>query len=397
MGLGKTAGVLVSVLGFALAHPALAASDVSDSPVQSNTATGSTAAKVAATQTATIIGNSASSGFSGGGFAPSGGGGGFSPSGGGGGGFSPSGGSGGGFSPSGGGGQGSGGGFSPSGGGQGQGGVGGRPGGGAKVIPITGKSGGGAAATMGAWAQGLWSTIDKSEAALKTKGDVYNAVAGFDARSQHLVGGVALGYENIDLKTLYNDGSYKANGYTVAPYGAITLTPKWTLDGAVGYTWLDYETSRQNNAVTGSFDGSRWFVSSNLTGSFAAGNWRYQPKLGAIYMMESQNAYTDSSGEAVVGSSFSIGKATGGSKVGYAFGSLLPYVKVMGEWDFDTPNAVQKSNGQLSDVSTGGAVAGLGVEYGSGRATASLEVNDNSVLREDLSVWSTVARVRWEF
>lgn len=363
----------VGALGLTLllSLPASAASDVSNNSAQSNQATGSTAAKVAATQTATIISNSATSGFTGG----------FS-----GGGFAPSGGGGGGFSPSGGG---SGGGFSPSGGSPGK--------QGSLDARMTGKSGGGAGAQTGLWMQGLWSNIDKSEAFLETQGNVYSVVTGLDRRSKHLVGGLALGYEHINLDTVYNNGTYRADGYTVAPYGAITLSPQWTLDGSTGYTWLNYDTSRQNGAVTGSFDGGRWFVSSNVTGGFTSGNWRYQPKLGALYMKESQNGYTDSTGAAVESNAFAIGRVSGGGKMGYALGTVLPYAKLMGEWDFKTPNPVVKSNGQESEISTGGGVGGLGVEVNTRGLTTSLEVNNNSVFRQDLDVWSTVARFRLEF
>lgn len=390
---------------------AWAASDVSNNSNQSNVATATVAASVASSQASTIISSAAtggiaagSGGFSvggGGGFSPSGGGGGFSPSGGGGG-FSPSGSGG---SPSSGGGSG---GFSPSGGGSGSsgtggsgpssGGDGGNKGKTSFNMRLSGASAGDGGAATGLWAQGLWANVNKAEASLQMRGNVYNVMGGIDHRFDNgVLVGLAVGYENVDMVTKFNSGTYRNQGVTVSPYAAVTLSPTWTVDAAICHTWLGYDTMRQSGAVNGTFGGERWMGSTNLTGAFAAGNWRFQPKTGLLYTRENQNAFVDSTGVSVASNSFDLGRLTAGSKVGYAFDGLLPYAKLMGEWDFVRPGAVMKSNGQWSHVDDGGGVAGLGVEVNRGGLTASLEVDNTSVFRRDLDVWATIARLRWEY
>jgi len=421
--------VLLSALAFGTPTVAFAASDVSNSGSQAVTATATVAASVAATQTATIISGAATGGFTAGGVGgfSAGGTGGFSGgSTGGSGGFSggSTGGSGG-FGTGGGNGSGgsSGGGTGGSGGNgngnEGGNGNGGFNGGGnnpskpqsynlqdddQKVAQgtfntrLTGHNAGDPGNATGVWGQGLYAHIDKSEPGLQMKGNVYNAALGVDRRfHEKYLAGVALAYENVDIDTSFNSGTYKDTGLSLMPYGAITLTPAWTLDASFGYTWLNYDTTRQNGAVTGSFDGHRWSYSGNLTGGYAYDNWRFQPKVGLLYTTETHDSYLESGGSSVGASSTSLGRLSGGGKVGYAIGDFLPYVKAIGEWDFEHPGAVQKSNGQWSIVDDHGGVAGLGFEYTSRGSTASLEVDNTSVLRRDTDVWAIIGRVRYEW
>ncbi len=196
--------------------PARAASDVSNNSTLSNQAVASVVASVASSQTATIISSAATGGFTGsGGFSGSGG-------------FN-SGGSGG-F-----GGGGGNGGFGGGGSSGGTGGNGGTDGNGAKLnmndLPpaISGRAGGTEDSPNGVWMQALWAGINRNEADLAMRGNVYNALGGVD----HLFDGMyrvglAMGYERVRLHTMYNQGTYNSDGFSLSPYGAITLSPTWT-------------------------------------------------------------------------------------------------------------------------------------------------------------------------
>lgn len=404
---------------------ALAASDVSNSGSQSNTVTATVAASVAATQTATIISGAATGGISFGGVGGSGGfgtggsggfgtggSGGFGGGAGGSGGFGTGGSGGfgtggsGGFGGGAGGGGGTGGtggsgGFAPG----GEGGQGGGQGGGSSRGPsgsfntrAMGVAGGAEPSDTGLWGQVLWAHVDKTEQFLEMKGQVGNGLLGIDHRfgDRYLVG-LAAGYEAVDIDTQFNNGTYKAGGITVAPYVAVNLTPTWVLDASVAYTWLDYDTSRNWGAATASFSGYRVMGSGNLTGGYAVGNWRFQPRLSLLYTSEHQNSHRESDGSEVGNISVRLGRFSGGSKVGYDLGDgVLPYVKLVGEWDFLRPGAVQKTATMLSSVDDGGAVGGLGVEVNRGGVTGSLEVDNNSMFRQDLDVWAVIARLRWD-
>lgn len=390
---------LVVALGMITASPAFAGgSTVSNSSQLSNQAVGSAAAGVASSQTATIISAGATGGFSAGGAGgfSTGGSGGFSaPAGGGSGGFTPGGG---GSAPSGSGGSG---GFSP-GGGEGGGGTTGpsaAPSGPTSFnYRADGKASGSDEARTGFWTQALVANVNKTEAFMQMRGNAYDALFGIDRRYfDRYVVGLAAGYEYDDMKTTFNQGTYKSQGPMVAPYIAVNVTPAWVFDVSAGYAWLSYDTARQNNAVRGSFDGARTFASSDLTGGYSHQNWRFQPKLSITFSHEQQNSFTDSTGAAVGRNYFELGRLSGGGKAGYAVGNLLPYIKLLGEWDFRHSAAVLKSNGQMSEVDDGGGVAGLGVELNRGGHTGSLEVDYNSLGRQDLDVWMLIGRYHYAF
>ena len=360
----------VAVAGLAVAGPAMAASDVSNNQGVANQAISAVTAPVASSQTASLIGSAIGNAL-GGGFSV-GGAGGFT--GGGSGGFSPS--------PSGG--------FSPGG-----------SGGPTSMLMNTretGKAGGGSPAKFGLWAQGAWVNIDKTEAALAMDGNIYNVVGGLDYKfNSRVLAGLALGGEWTDITTKFNNGTFKDTGVTLAPYVGVTLTPHWGWDLSVGHTWLSYDVKSNSGATTGSFDGNRWFGASNFTGNYAVKRWILSPKVGVMYLKESQDAYTDSRGGANASNDILFGNVTGGGKVGYAFNNFVPYAKLMGEWDFKQPSAVLKSNGQMSAVDDAGATAAVGIDIFKGPISGTLEGAYNSIGRTALDVWQTTARIRYQF
>jgi hypothetical protein len=407
-----TAKTLAALVGGAMAcvvsTPVWAASDTSNSGSTSVQATTAVAAPVASGQTASII-SSAIGGALGGGFAPSGGvGGGFAPSGGG---FAPSGGgTGGGFAPSGGGTGGA------PGGGPG-GGPGGAPGGGPggapgdkgssiqpQTIPfastrqMTGRAGGSNEAKAGFWVQGTGSHVSKTEPFLKMHGNVYNLVSGLDYKiTDWMMAGVALSYELTQIKTAYNNGTFDGSGVSVAPYVGFTLSPNWTWDISAGYGWLKYDVSRTNGAITGNYDSQRVFGASNVMGSYAVGILRLQPRLGIQYSREHQDAFTETGNTRIAPGSTALGRSTIGSKIGYAAGDGIPYVKILGEWDFVTPKSVLKGNNAMSTNDRLGGVIGVGYEHYIGSFIGSAELNYNSLGRSDLDLWTMTLRTRWDF
>lgn len=387
-----TLGALV--LGAGALQPAHAASDVSNTPTLSNKATGSVAASIASSQASTIISTAATGGFTAGtgGFS-AGGAGGFGA--GGTGGFS-------------GGGTGGTGGFS-GGAGAGNGGTGGsgtngpnRPQAMNFRLNGGGESGGDGPSRNGVWAQALWADVDKTEKYLNMHGNVYNVMGGFDHRfNDRVLAGLAFGYENVDFTTTFNTGKYKDEGETLSPYLAFTLSRNWTVDGAVSYSWLSYDSRRTDTSgsvFSSSFKGNRFAASGTMTGNFVVGeNWRLQSKTQLLYSFEHQDSYVESSLAAVDANAFALGRLSTGGKFGYDINGVLPYVKAMAEWDFRTPPAVLKINQQLSEVDHGGGVLGLGVELNRGPLSGSIEADYNSLGRQDLSVWALIGRFRWEF
>lgn len=359
---------LVAVAALALPGTAFAASDVSNSGGSSRQATTSVAAPIASSQTAGLISSAIGGGF----VTPGGAGGGFVTPGGSGGGFAPSGGTG----------------------------TNGQQGSSLPFMSTRGMAGGGGASKLGVWTQGTYSRIDKSESGLEMTGNVYNAVVGTDYKiTDRYMVGVALSWEHTDLDTGYNNGTFTGSGISAVPYFGITLTPNWTLDVSGGYGWLSYDTDRNNGAVSGSYNARRTFATGNLTGSFAHDNWRFQPKATVSYIHEFQDGYTERGGAnaSVDSDTIEFGRMSGGTKIGYAIGDGVPYIKLMGEWDFLKPGSVTKASGQVSSSSDGGGVIGLGYEIYKGDFIGSIEANYNSLFREDLDLYTVALRARYTF
>ncbi|WP_428245583.1 autotransporter outer membrane beta-barrel domain-containing protein [Ferrovibrio sp.] len=355
----------LAVTGLMAAAPAFAASDVSNSPSVANQAVTSVAAPIASAQTASLISGAISGGV-GGGFTPSGGGGGFSP-GGGGGGFSPSGGTTGPTSS-----------------------LSGRE---------TGRAGGAGDKKFGAWMQGSYASIENSQAGLQMDGNVYNLVGGLDYKlSDRALIGLALGYENLDLTTTFNTGTTKSDGLSIIPYFGFKLNNTWSFDASGGYGMLNYDVTRTNNTIRGSYDAERWFVSGNLNGAYAAGRWRFLPTVGVMYLEEKSDAYTESTGAAVGTATTKLGRLSFGGNVGYAFNSVMPYVKVLGEYDFEKNAPVAIGNGTFSNDDKLGAQLGLGINFfGSNSISGNVEAAYLTAGRQDLDVWTVLARLRTTF
>lgn len=350
--------------GLLAAAPAMAASDVSsgnatNNPAQSQVAVSGTTAPAAATQTAGLIAGAASNAV----VIPPAGGGGVTPAG-----------------------------VTP---------AGGTPVGNISLMNSrdAGRAGGAGDKKFGAWLQGAYTSVDNTQAGLQFDGDVFNLVGGLDYMvNDRVVVGLALGYETLDLTTTFNAGTIEADGFGISPYIGVALNKTWSWDAVAGYTWLNYDTTRNSNAVRGSFDATRWFVASNLTGNYAMGRWRLMPKVGVLYLEEKADAYADSTGGTIGSVTTKLGRVSAGARFGYAFNSVMPYVKIMGEYDFEKNGPVRLANGTFSNDDDMGAQLGLGFDfYGSNTFSGNVEAAYLSAGRADLDVWTATARLRVKF
>ncbi len=297
-------------LGLLASTSAFAASDVSNSGAEARQATTAVAAPIASSQTASLIGSAISSGI--GGFSGGGAGGGFAPSGGTGGGFAPSGGQTSSLD---------------------------KPMGNTTTFANSreqGRAAGNGDKRWGAWMMGAYTAIENTQAGLQMDGSVYNLVGGLDyAINDRVVVGVSVGYESLDLDTAFNRGTVENDGFSVIPYVGIALNNTWSVDLAGGMSWLNYDVSRAGNTVTGAYDAERWLVSANLNGNYGFGRLRVLPKIGVLYLEEESDGYRESTGANVAGGKTKLGRLSAGGKVGYAFDSVMPFVKLIGEYDFD--------------------------------------------------------------
>lgn len=266
----------------------------------------------------------------------------------------------------------------------------------------TGRNAGAVDKPFGIWVQGAYTNVDNGQTGAAFDGSIVNLLAGFDYKlNDRLVIGISGTYETIDIDTnsfSSGRGSLENDGMGIAPYIGFKLTNQWTADLTAGYSWLSYDSSRSGNAVHGSFDATRWFANGSLNGTYSVGSFRLLPKVGVLYMEEDQDGYRETNGTSVAGNTITLGRAYAGGRVGYAMGTMMPYLKLIGEWDFEHPDSLAIGNGTFTNDEDFGAQVGVGVDFFSaGPLSGTVETSYNSLGRDDLDVWSVLGRLRLRF
>lgn len=264
---------------------------------------------------------------------------------------------------------------------------------------MVGRAAGGKEVRFGAWIQGSYTWIDNTQSGGEFDGNVTNILAGLDYKANdRMVIGVSAGYENTDIDTTFNRGTFEGDGLSVAPYLGLNLTPNWSASASIGYSDLSYDSRNGTLGRTGSFDAERWFGSVGLDGNYRFNKVRISPTIGVLYMEESQDSYTDSAGGFVASQKIKLGRISAGGTVGYLMGRVEPYAKLVGEYDFERPDAVTLGNGQLSHNDDMGAIVGVGMNIQlTDTMTGNVEGSYNTLGREDIDVYATKARLQWTF
>jgi len=263
----------------------------------------------------------------------------------------------------------------------------------------SGRAAGAADKRFGAWLQGDYTSLEYNRTVLAFDGTAYSMLAGLDYKAtDRLLLGVALGYESADITTTYNAGTLEGTGFGITPFMGFALNNTWSLSAYANYTMLEYDMTRTGNTIRGSYDATRWFMGGGLDGNYAVGRFRLMPTVGVLYLEEKSDAYRESTGANVAGSTTKLGRLSFGGSVGYAFESLMPYVKLVGEYDFEHPDEVSIGNGQFTQVETFGGSAAVGVRFfGASGVSGHVEGGYKSLGREDLNVWTVGGRVRMAF
>jgi outer membrane autotransporter protein len=186
---------------------------------------------------------------------------------------------------------------------------------------------------------GQFKVRDTSGSGNDVKGDGANVLLGFDRRiAPNTVVGVTTGYErlNSDVATLAASASYKGEtigGYIVQGFGNVRF------DAALDWTHLDYDTA--TGATGGSYGGSRWRVTSGLTGHYMLGGFALQPSASVRVAFERDSAWTDTAGNAVAANNATFGRTALGALVARPLPTssgwiILPYAGAYADWVFSS-------------------------------------------------------------
>lgn len=267
-----------------------------------------------------------------------------------------------------------------------------------------GQAAGGANKGFGLWARGAWTTMENDEAGGEFDGNVVNVTLGGDYKlNSNAVIGLSAGWENMDIDTTFNAGTYEGQGYTVAPYVGLKLSDQLQVSATAGYSQIDYDVKRTTNGtVTGSTDSDRYFGAANVSytidpAAHGVNGLRVTPEGGVLWVTEKQASYVDSTGTTVAENKTDLGRLKAGVTVGYRIDAIEPFASAAGEWDFQRGDSVDLGNGRFSNVAEYGAEFGLGVNFlASDMVSGSLE-GKTSQFREDFSSYSVTGRVRIDF
>jgi hypothetical protein len=212
------------------------------------------------------------------------------------------------------------------------------------------------------------------------KGTQLDTLAGLSRRvTPDLLIGVFGGYEHFSYSSAAFSGSLSGEGWTAGAYLSWRFAPHLRFDAAGA--WSDVLANEFSGTTSGNFMGNRWLTSGGITGTYGWHAFVLEPSARVYAVWEQDNPYTDSTGTAQAGNSFSTGRASGGVKVSYPFAwttavDLAPYVGLYGDYYFTGEAAAAgltttpllqgwgaRTIGGFAAVFRGGAQLSAGGEY----------------------------------
>jgi Autotransporter beta-domain. len=276
---------------------------------------------------------------------------------------------------------------------------------------------------LGIWVSGAYSSVEDEVTSTAFDGDVYSTFGGIDYKvTPRTLLGVSVGYENVDIDTKFNahpttgaKGNLDGDGYTVAPYVGVQLTPNANASLTGGYSKLEYDTLRYDpisgNSITGSTDADRYFVSAAVTGTHKLrGNWNLHGKVSAFYADEEKDAFTET--EAVNGNTIAqgsvdnqFGQASLDARLGYATRYAEPYALAAVDFDFSKDEAPVGTGTSLAPAQQKSALddSDFGARFGGGlnfRLGSNMTGNVEAYtveFRDDYSEYTVTGGLRLNF
>jgi len=156
------------------------------------------------------------------------------------------------------------------------------------------------------WGHGSFTSVDNDHvngtSDSRYDGDVWGYNIGLDYRfADALIAGLSLGYNDTDLTTSFNNGSYQETGWVASPYVIYRPIENLTIAGEAGYGMGDIDVTRDNGAVSGNTDSDIWYAA--LTTSYRVRPVEtlpvsLTPSLAFLAARKTVDAYTESNGTA---------------------------------------------------------------------------------------------------
>ncbi|WP_417811359.1 autotransporter outer membrane beta-barrel domain-containing protein [Thalassospira alkalitolerans] len=169
---------------------------------------------------------------------------------------------------------------------------------------IDGRSALASASPITVWGHGSYTSVDNDynngTQDNRYDGDVWGYNIGADYRfDNNIVAGLSLGYNDTDLTTTFNDGTYQENAWVISPYAIISPTENLSIVTEAGYSQGNIDVTRNNDAVNGSTDSAMWYAS--LKGIYAYRPMQdtpltLSPSVSLLAARKTIDSYTESDG-----------------------------------------------------------------------------------------------------
>ncbi|MFH1804476.1 MAG: autotransporter outer membrane beta-barrel domain-containing protein [Pseudomonadota bacterium] len=169
---------------------------------------------------------------------------------------------------------------------------------------IDGRSAFAATTPFTVWGHGSFTAVDNDHVNGTTDsrydGDVWGYNIGLDYRfADALIAGLSLGYNDTDLTTAFNNGSYQETGWVASPYAIYRPLANLSIVAEAGYGMGDIDVTRDNDAISGNTDSDIWYAA--VTTSYRVRPIdtlpaSLTPSLGFIAARKTVDAYRESDG-----------------------------------------------------------------------------------------------------
>jgi outer membrane autotransporter protein len=259
-----------------------------------------------------------------------------------------------------------------------------------------GLSAGDMSKTKGFWANIASSDLEDSNTSTESDTDITTFITGFDQKlNEQILVGISLTYEDVAVKSYFNNGSLNSDGFTLAPYIAYSINDSLAVYAVLGYGLINYDQDKNNGSASSDLDADRSFAEINLMAFQSFDRVIFNERIGYLYTHESQDSYTEYnlSGSSVkIGSnSITFSQLKVNLEISYAGDELEPYFDLGYYYDTD----YEKVSGVKNDRNGGDYTLGLRLnlsEQLSGDISATQNFN-----RHKLNETSFSATLRYNF
>jgi hypothetical protein len=215
------------------------------------------------------------------------------------------------------------------------------------------------------WIKGRWSKIKDDRGNIDDETDFGIIYLGADYRfREDLMIGVMGQYDWFDETATGLNLQAEGKGWMIGPYLVTRLKDALTMDLRLAWGQSDNKINPLGT-YWDDYEGERWQIAGNLTGSFNHGKWLIAPALGLNYFKDIQESYVDNNGFTIAEQSNELGTLSFGPKVtyqanGYDGSRVYPFITAKGVWDFKAPD-IYDVNGLASGAEKLRGQLGFGV------------------------------------